>query len=168
MTATWTTPRTWSDAELVTATLMNSHVRDNEDYLLTPNRIYVKSTSSTDFTSTSASYVAIDASLSVALTTHGGHVLVGAMFNVDISSPSSTFYIAIDVDGTQHCAFFPKTNQAAGTPTGTGTNFVSVLLPSSVVAAGAHTVSLKWKNADGYTMKLYNDAPNMFFWAVEI
>jgi hypothetical protein len=29
----WTTPRTWVDGELVTDTLMNTHVRDNLDYL---------------------------------------------------------------------------------------------------------------------------------------
>jgi hypothetical protein len=29
----WTTPRTWSDGELVTASMMNAHVRDNENAL---------------------------------------------------------------------------------------------------------------------------------------
>ena len=32
---TWTTPRTWSAGELVTATMMNTHVRDNLEYLST-------------------------------------------------------------------------------------------------------------------------------------
>ncbi len=31
----WTTPRTWVTGELVTAAIMNTHVRDNEDYLKT-------------------------------------------------------------------------------------------------------------------------------------
>src|SRR5262245_42528639 len=31
----WTTPRTWVAGELVTATIMNSHVRDNLNYLYT-------------------------------------------------------------------------------------------------------------------------------------
>jgi len=29
----WTTPRTWTTGELVTAAMMNTHVRDNENYL---------------------------------------------------------------------------------------------------------------------------------------
>lgn len=32
----WTTPRTWADAETVTAALMNTHVRDNLNYLYDP------------------------------------------------------------------------------------------------------------------------------------
>jgi hypothetical protein len=29
----WTTPRTWVDGEVVTATIMNTHVKDEFDYL---------------------------------------------------------------------------------------------------------------------------------------
>ena len=29
----WTTPRTWTTAEVVTASIMNTHLRDNMDYL---------------------------------------------------------------------------------------------------------------------------------------
>lgn len=31
--ASWTSPRTWVDDELVTATLLNTHLRDNQQYL---------------------------------------------------------------------------------------------------------------------------------------
>ena len=34
MTATYTTPRTWVAGEVVTAALMNTHVRDNSDYAI--------------------------------------------------------------------------------------------------------------------------------------
>lgn len=166
MTATFTTPRTWSDAELVTAALLNTHIRDNEDYLLTPNTIYVKNTSATDFTTTSTSYVAVDATLSVALTTHGGHLLIGATFNCDLSTVG-TITFAFDVDGTQHYQWQANTNAAAGTPEYRGNNRASVLLPASIIAAGAHTVALKWKVSTG-TGTVYNDALNTFFWAVEI
>ena len=165
MTASWTTPRTWSDNELVTAALINAHVRDNEDYLLNPNDIYVKNTSSTDFTTTSASYVAVDATLSVALTTYGGGVIIGTTFNCDASAGTITF--AFDVDGTQHLEFNPVVNPTPGTPDSRGRNVMVVRLPDSVVAAGAHTVSLKWKVSGGGTATIYNDALNTFFWAVE-
>lgn len=29
----WTTPRTWVDGEVVTATMLNANVKDNMDYL---------------------------------------------------------------------------------------------------------------------------------------
>lgn len=31
----WTTPRTWTDAEVVTAAMLNTHVRDNENWMHT-------------------------------------------------------------------------------------------------------------------------------------
>lgn len=33
---TWVTPRTWTAGELVTASIMNAHVRDNLNALKTP------------------------------------------------------------------------------------------------------------------------------------
>ena len=35
----WTTPRTWTDGELVTASLMNTHVRDNLNAVFTVNKM---------------------------------------------------------------------------------------------------------------------------------
>ena len=37
----WTTPRTWVAGELVTASIMNTHVRDNLTALLGPQQVYV-------------------------------------------------------------------------------------------------------------------------------
>jgi hypothetical protein len=36
MPAAWTTPRTWVASEVVTASIMNTHIRDNELLLKTP------------------------------------------------------------------------------------------------------------------------------------
>jgi hypothetical protein len=33
MTATWTTPRTWTTGEVVTASMLNTHLRNNLDWL---------------------------------------------------------------------------------------------------------------------------------------
>lgn len=165
MTATWTAPRTWADAELVTAALLNTHIRDNFDYVLNPNVIYVKNTSATDFTTTSTSFVAVDATLSVSITTHGGHLLIGATFNMDATT--GTQVLAFDVDGTQHYQWAPNENPTPGSPDYRGNNHHVVLLPSSVISSAAHTVALKWKTSAG-TATMYNDFYNTFFWAVEI
>lgn len=37
----WTTPRTWAVGEVVTASMLNTHVRDNELYLADPDRVRV-------------------------------------------------------------------------------------------------------------------------------
>ena len=34
----WTTPRTWTGGELVTDTILNEHIRDNENYLYSRTR----------------------------------------------------------------------------------------------------------------------------------
>lgn len=144
----------------------NTYINDNLLYLLAPNRVYVKNTSATDFTTTSTSYVSVDATLSVSLTTYGGHVLIGTTFNCDLTAGTFPFF-AFDVDGTQHLVWQPDVNPTPGSPDYRGRNMMVVLLPSSVIAAGAHTIALKWKVGSG-TLTIYNDASNTFFWAVEI
>lgn len=143
----------------------NTYVNTNLLYLLSPNRIYVKNTSATDFTTTSSTYVAVDATLSASLTTYGGHIKIGATFNCDTTAGTITF--AFDVDGTQHLQWNPNTNPIIGSPDYRGRNLMELFLPSSVIAAGAHTIALKWKVSGGGTATIYNDALNTFFWAVE-
>lgn len=38
---TWTTPRTWSAGEVMSASLLNTHLRDNESYLLSGMQYYL-------------------------------------------------------------------------------------------------------------------------------
>lgn len=38
----WTNPRTWTDGEIVTALIQNTHIRDNEEYLYYTNRVIPK------------------------------------------------------------------------------------------------------------------------------
>lgn len=48
----WTTPRTWTDGELVTAAIMNTHVRDNLNAI--GNHFHVRKTAAETVTSSTA------------------------------------------------------------------------------------------------------------------
>lgn len=49
---TWTTPRTWTVGETVTAAMMNAHVRDNESALYPPRAAVYRSGTATITTNT--------------------------------------------------------------------------------------------------------------------
>lgn len=95
----WTTPRTWSVGELVTAAMQNTHVRDNLNFLVQfvkDNHAVTSSASTYNITGTSFAQVG---SLSLTLTTidstSGGSaydtpVLLLARFNTLLSSITLT------------------------------------------------------------------------------
>ena len=49
----WTAPKTWADDELVTANVMNTHIRDNLNALKTPPSDHYKLNEASDYTTTS-------------------------------------------------------------------------------------------------------------------
>jgi hypothetical protein len=56
----WTTPRTWTTNELVTAALMNTHIKDNSDYLKARMPITHTANASSATTTASESYGTIN------------------------------------------------------------------------------------------------------------
>ena len=85
----WTTPRTWVADELVTATIMNTHVRDNLTYLLTSRSNNVAASTAQASTS-STSYVAVDGTnLIVSVTPASSRVLVMATMRVQVDNTAS-------------------------------------------------------------------------------
>lgn len=69
MTATWTANRTWVAGEIVTASLLNTYVRDNLDWLKTPTDS--QAIFSSTFTATSGTAVNVTGA-SVTITSNGG------------------------------------------------------------------------------------------------
>lgn len=43
----WTTPRSWSTGETVTSTILNTHVRDNLNAIVSPPYAYIRATTAT-------------------------------------------------------------------------------------------------------------------------
>jgi hypothetical protein len=53
----WTTPRTWVTAETVTASILNSHVRDNLDFLYNKDRVRVYRSADKSIADSATEYV---------------------------------------------------------------------------------------------------------------
>ncbi|MEO8609958.1 MAG: hypothetical protein ABI690_18840 [Chloroflexota bacterium] len=146
MPSVWSSPKTWSVGELVTAALLNSHLRDNFDFIKTPpTALYILNESS-DYTTTSTSFVNVDgAKLALTITTAGGDVLVG--FCGSILQSAATVFFDVEVDGSRTagddglCVITPSTASAR-------MNATCFKLIQGL-SSGLHTFKLQWKVNSG-------------------
>lgn len=178
----WTTPRTWTDGELVTASIMNTHVRDNQlaegPHLIARKTSNQSVTSSTTVVNDSALLMSVGANetwltrwgllFTTASATAGLRVswsfptagaLEGSWSFVNTAAAYSGFGI---VSGTN-----PTTEQAMGAQSaGSDVNYLAIELVY-VGGANAGTVQLKWaqttSNATATVMKT-----NSALWAVKL
>lgn len=141
----WTTPRTWVTGELVTATIMNTHIRDNLNALKAPPTDSHVVNEASDYTTTSTSFVDVDATdLALTITTTGGDVLVHFHGSVYRNGGSSRMvFLDVDVDGARTAGDDGIVATMADTdlkPHAIGfTRYISGL------SAGSHTFKLQWK-----------------------
>jgi hypothetical protein len=176
----WTTPKTWTPDEVVTATDMNIHVRDNLNALKTPPGSQVVRNNGTAYSTTSTSFVPVDSTnLKVTLTTAGGAVMVGFQGTAHADSATSR-HMSFDVriDGTTNWA--ESQGYAGGIVTtaiqstvAQGVSFGPVFIHG--LPAGQHTFELMWRmnGGTGYLHSDTNDAEYrneepVIFWAREI
>lgn len=132
MTATWTTPRTWAVGELVTAALMNTHLRDNLDFLKTPIAAY--SALGSNFSTTSSSYV--DTGLSVTIVTNGGGLDVFLTGYVGVTQIATVTYRLLVDSVTPYAGI-------VFVPAGSEIMNASLAIHVSGLSAGSHTVKLQ-------------------------
>jgi hypothetical protein len=132
--------------ELVTAALLNSHLRDNFDFLKTPPTAAYILNETGDYTTTSTSFANVDGTkLSLAITTAGGDVLVG--FCGSILQSAATVFFDVEVDGTRTagddglCVITPSSSTAR-------TNATCFKLIQGL-APGLHTFKLQWRVNSG-------------------
>jgi hypothetical protein len=156
----WNTPATWTAGTMVRATAMNTQIRDNVGYLLTPNAAMMR-TAAGALTTTSTTYASLGTAWALTLNTHGGHVRLGGQMAVSGVGPANSGYIGLDVDGTLHTA--TVFSLSGNMPVGLSFNKLITGL-----ASGAHTVTLKWRVVVG-TMTASTDpgAVPIEFWALE-
>jgi hypothetical protein len=127
MTATWTTPRTWATGEVVTESMLNTHVRDNLEYVKEH----------------------IDASEDVHGAPTGGHMLatlIGAGRHVAYESVTLTGTGAsnekAEASGTWDTAFSTACHVA-----------IAGVLDAGDIFAGRCSVSLRSFSTTGFTAK---------------
>jgi hypothetical protein len=141
----WTTPKTWSTGELVTAANMNLHVRDNLNALFTPNTGGGSYTAGANHTTTSTSFANVDATnITFAVTSAGGRYWLGFAGRYVHSGSASYIYFDIAVDGTR----IGGTNGLLPCSSSTTGSAFQIITPY-VLTAGTRTITLQWRVSAG-------------------
>lgn len=174
----WTDPRTWVAGEFVTASLLNTHLRDNLNALKSPPTQVQNVNDTADYSTTSTTFVDVDATdVKCTITTAGGRVMVGfcgmVRFDNNAASPHRG-YFDLDVDGTR----LGGDDGLVGLGTLTTDEPilpVSFVVLTSELSAGSHTFKLQWKvSLSSNSLTLYAGAGTSAldthpqFWAREV
>lgn len=173
---TWVTSRTWSAGELVTASIMNAHVRDQLNALKTPAGGYVFLNEGSDLTTTSTSFADVDATdLALTFVTGGGDVLLG--FTGAVAHGSASAKILFDVHESVANARIGGDDgllvASPATTTTTNATAVAFTVRASSLSAASHTFKVQWRTVAG-TAILFSGAGTSnldihpTFWAVEL
>jgi hypothetical protein len=151
----WTTPRTWVVGELVTKTMLDTHLRDNLMALKDPPSAHVVRDNAGVYTTNSGTLVPVDdVNFKATLTTFGGDVLVWFVGTFNASSGTNVV-LDIRVDGTDRlgAGFEGLLVQSLGT------SKTVIAIPPLIVTgldAGEHSFELLWRST-GVTIRLFSD-----------
>lgn len=152
----WSVPKTWATGELVTANLLNTHLRDQLDALKTPPTAVYTLNESANYTTTSTSFVDVDAvNLALTITTSGGDVLVTFCGTFSHGTAGNKLLLDVDVDGV--ALFGDEGLLDQGFDAIGRRNVVSFAVWRQGLAAGTHTFKLRWRT-NGGTITLYAGA----------
>jgi hypothetical protein len=144
---TWTTPKTtWAEGEIVAAQDMND-IGDNLEALKSPPTTIVNLNESANYTTTSTTFVDVNASrLTLTITTSGGAVLVTFAGSVTMSAANSILYFDLLVNGSRIAGDDGILTMTAASTVATNGSFFYWL---TGLAAGTHTIKLQWKISTG-------------------
>jgi hypothetical protein len=145
MPANWTAPKNWNVGELLIASDLNTHLRDNLEWLKSRpfNNVTIASTNTT-----STSFVQMTGS-SVSLSTVGGNVMIVFLGTVNNSGAGNTSSFDLAIDGTrQGDASFGLVT--VHTPLANYNDMCCmVFMTSTPPSSGSHTYSIYWKASAG-------------------
>lgn len=164
----WTAIPDKSTGDQMDETWYDTYFKANMEYLLDPNKDTTIHNEGSDYTTTSTSFVDIDATdLAITLTTNGGPVLVMAAGGCT-GSTTLTIHFDFTVDGTRYTS--GNTNGIAPVTTGSGRlDLLSFAVLVTGLSAGSHSFKLQWR-VNGGTGTLHSqtsDSP-VYFAAIEI
>lgn len=143
----WTTPKTWEDGEIVDQDDLNTHIRDNLNYL--KDRIDGDNAAqyATEVTANTQAETWTDVdgtNLNLTITTNGGDVaitIIGGAYNS--GNLTRGVDIGVQVDGTTDYTIITRDNDFWG-ETGLGDS-ISCTYILSGLAAGSHSFKLRFK-----------------------
>ncbi|MEL6148480.1 MAG: hypothetical protein AAGK74_02200 [Chloroflexota bacterium] len=155
---TWTTPKTWGTGDLVTASDMNTHLRDNLSYLKDAITFDVVSVDSNYTDNDINSFVDVDSTnVSLTVSTRGKLALVG--FELATYQTNTTQGISFDItlDGTRlgttnrGLVYHQVTDSDSHTTpvAARGMHWLTNL------AAGSHTFKIVWRQIAAGTVNGY-------------
>jgi hypothetical protein len=161
MTATKTTPRTWTTGEIVTAALLNTHLRDNLDWLFGRPQANESDFDGT-FSSTSSSSFT-DTGANADITTTGGRVMVVVFGSTLVASSSTTGYLTLYEDGVN------KGDATLGMQTVFGNGipcvFAIIYITPTAPTAAAHSWKLYARSSNNTNLV---SVTQYQMWALEI
>lgn len=166
----WTTPKTWSVDELLTAADLNEQLRDNMNELKAPPSANYELDESSDFTTTSTTFVDVGAALELTVNTNGGDVMVHFHGAITNQTGGEKVMLDVAVDGVREAG---DDGIVLAKPSG-AFEVVPVCFTRLItgLSAGAHTFKLQWAVSAG-TGYLYAGAGSSVdthgqFWAREV
>ncbi len=165
MTANWTAPDTYATGDLITATDLNL-IRDNLEYLHTPNGNQIELTA--NYTTTSASFTDFSPSITLTVVGTGAPVYINFDANFDIASgtgSNTALNVQLFIDGV---AQGDASRGIAEVLFGSSTekHRISFQRRKTGLSAGSHTFKLQWKTS-GNTMRLEGANVDGQFWVSE-
>lgn len=160
----WTAPKTWT-SETLTSTDLNTYVRDNQNHI--KNRLDAQdsySGNTSNYTTTSTSFVDIDATnLKLTITTNGGTVLIGFSGDFQQNSVDDDIVLDIDIDSSSGTSGHIITRNFD--VINTRTYPMTFVFKKEGLSAGSHIFKVQWKVTGG-TGTLLGTYPH--FWVQEI
>lgn len=158
----WTTPKTWTTGEPLTAGDLNTHLRDNLEALRQPPTAHYEPDETSDYSTTSGTFVDVDSTnLALTITTNGGDVLVGFHGSAGgVAGSGGMRYLQFDVEVDSERVAGDDGIVALGVP-GSSTVISPISFARLVtgLAPGGHTFKLQWRrNNTGLTGTLYAGA----------
>lgn len=159
----WAAMSNKATGDLVTEADMDA-IRGNIEYLLDPSKGRVVVASGT-YSTTSTSFVAVNAAVSITLETHGGPVFISASGVVSVDTTPHLVKIGINIDGT----VYPSSTLGGYAASQANTDFLGQWHITDIVplAAGSHTIQLVW-NIDAGTATMTMTAIPLVMNAIEL
>lgn len=169
MPAIWTTPITWNVDQLVTNDDLNEQVRDNLEYLLSPNHQRIVRDNGGDYSITNVTtFQDVDSTnLSISLTTHGGPVLVHWQFVGRTNGTAHEAYYDIALDGV-------RIGAAHTLGLGNYANLINIPISISALItpllAGTYVLRPQWRSGASDTISIICDTTShpVIFEAIEL
>ena len=150
----WTTPKDWAVDEQLTASKLNTHLRDNLNALKSPPSDNYECNEGSDYSSNSTSFADVDGTnLSLTITTNGGDVMVG-FHGTFQAGTNATVFLDVYVDTADDGGDDGYVVQIMPANSPETVSFVRLI---TGLSAGSHTFKLRWKT-NGATVTLFAGA----------